>query len=53
MAWTPYYDEDGAYHNDDPNIHTTCYKCSEGHIFRVQRQLGVTTLIMAENTGGE
>jgi len=30
MAWTPYWDEDGQYHNHDPNWHTYGYRCSEG-----------------------
>jgi hypothetical protein len=31
MGWTPYYDEDGQYHNHNPNWHTTGFRCSEGH----------------------
>lgn len=27
----PYYDEAGAYHRHDPNIHTRYFNCSEGH----------------------
>ena len=26
MAWQPYYDEDGNYVNNDPNVHTTDYQ---------------------------
>lgn len=31
MGWQPYYDEDGKFHNDDPNHTTTEYDCSNGH----------------------
>jgi len=31
MATHSYYDEDGNYHFDDPNISTTSYSCSRGH----------------------
>ncbi len=31
LAWTPYYDEDGGYHNENPNRITTQYSCSNGH----------------------
>lgn len=27
----PFYDEDGIYHDHDPNIVTTYYRCSNGH----------------------
>ena len=27
----PFYDEDGRYHNHNPNITTTEYSCSNGH----------------------
>lgn len=34
LLWsTPYYDEDGQYHNHDSNITTTVYTCSKGHEF--------------------
>lgn len=26
-----YYDEDGRYHNHDPNLTTTAYRCTKGH----------------------
>lgn len=31
MHFTPYYDENGAYHYHDRNTTTTDYSCSEGH----------------------
>ena len=31
LAWQPYYDEDGKYHNKNPNTTTTTYRCSNGH----------------------
>jgi len=27
----PFYDEEGRYHDHDPNIRTTQYECSNGH----------------------
>lgn len=31
MGHDPYYDEKGRYHNHDPNVTTTSYKCSRDH----------------------
>lgn len=31
MGHSPYYDEDGRYHNHDPNIRQSSYRCSNGH----------------------
>ena len=31
MGHSPYYDEDGQYHNHDPNTMTIGYGCSHGH----------------------
>jgi hypothetical protein len=31
MGHSPYYDEDGIYHNHDPNTMTSSYSCSNGH----------------------
>lgn len=31
LAFTPYYDEEGNYHHNDPNVITTSYTCSNGH----------------------
>jgi hypothetical protein len=43
MGWFPYYDEEGNYHNHDPNIHTTAYRCSNEHRWIIKEQLGCTT----------
>jgi hypothetical protein len=40
MYCKPYWDEDGAYHHHDSNIHTTGFKCSEGHSW-IERSHGV------------
>jgi len=29
----PFYDEAGAYHAHDPNLHSTHYECSNSHHF--------------------
>ena len=29
----PYYDENGAYHHHDSNVHKMNYSCSNGHDF--------------------
>lgn len=31
MGYHQYYDEDGRYHDHDPNFTTTGYRCSNGH----------------------
>lgn len=36
MAGLPYYDENGKYHDHDPNITTTGYECSNGHVFEIK-----------------
>ena len=36
MYCTPYYDEEGVYHNHDSNTITHYYECSEGHKFRTK-----------------
>lgn len=33
MGYYPYWDEDGVYHNHDPNSTRSIYKCSRGHEF--------------------
>jgi len=45
MGWMPYYDEDGNYHNEDPNKYTTHYSCSQGHGFTEEQQRGKVKLI--------
>lgn len=32
-GWSPFYDEDGAYHQHNPNKTTAVYSCSNGHEF--------------------
>lgn len=31
MGWEPFWDEDGTYHNHDPNFHSANYRCSLAH----------------------
>lgn len=31
IGWTPYWDEDGNYVNDNPNKRDTAYHCSQYH----------------------
>ena len=33
----PFYDEDGVYHDHDPNTHSDYYSCTLGHSFSVKR----------------
>ena len=40
MAVSAYYDEDGHYHYNDPNITTTEYHCSRGHRWHEQTGAG-------------
>ncbi len=35
MGYQPYYDENGVFHNDDPNHVLTEYECSNQHKFSV------------------
>lgn len=35
MAGPEFYDEEGRFHDHDPNAHTTAYTCSRGHDWRV------------------
>jgi len=37
MGYTSYYDEDGKFHNNNPNKTTTSYTCSNGHAWMVKR----------------
>ncbi len=33
MGYSVFYDEDGQFHNHDPNTHSVQYACSNGHRF--------------------
>ena len=33
LGHQPYYDENGVYHDNNPNITTRRYRCSRGHRF--------------------
>lgn len=38
MYCPPYYDEQGKYHHHDRNTHTTDYRCSNGHRWKLSEQ---------------
>jgi len=38
MYSAPFYDENGVYHDHDPNHHSGGYRCSNGHQWRVSYQ---------------
>lgn len=38
LGYAIYYDEEGKYHDHDPNTHTTEYRCSNGHDILVSRK---------------
>ena len=40
MGWQPYYDEDGNFVSEDPNIMTQEYSCSNKHCWEVKTQYG-------------
>jgi len=42
LAVTPYYDEEGRFHFDDPNTTTTQYTCSNGHVWSENFKGGLT-----------
>ena len=44
MGWQPYYDDDGVYVNNDPNIHTAHYSCSNDHRWVSRTQYGATSI---------
>ncbi len=35
VAFSPFYDEDGEYHNHDTNKRVSNYGCSQGHWFSI------------------
>lgn len=44
MYATPYYDEDGNYHSNDPNTRYTDYSCSNGHKWTISEYQGEETI---------
>lgn len=38
MAGQEFYDEEGRWHNHDPNITTQSYRCSQGHSWSEDRR---------------
>lgn len=38
MGVNTYHDEDGVSHRHDPNIHTTEYRCSNGHSWSAKKR---------------
>ena len=42
LGWQPFYDEDGNFVNDDPNITTTTYRCSNSHRWQTKTSRGAT-----------
>lgn len=38
MAFSPFYDEDGAYHYHDENTHSESWSCSNGHRWHLRSQ---------------
>lgn len=38
LGHRPFYDEDGVYHNHNPNNITTVYGCSNGHRFSTKHK---------------
>jgi len=46
MAWDIYYDEDGVYHNNNPNSYTTEWYCSQGHEWIETYQCGKSKVVI-------
>jgi hypothetical protein len=46
LSWTPFYDEDGNFHSDDPNHHWTEFACSRGHSFTEWVHRGVRSVVV-------
>lgn len=38
ISSAPYRDEEGRFHNHDPNWHTSEYRCSAGHEFHTKKK---------------
>lgn len=38
MGWKPYYDEQGKFHNHNPNTERMVYRCSNGHTWDIVRK---------------
>jgi hypothetical protein len=38
MGHTPYHDENGKYHDHDPNYISSLYECSNRHLFVLRRK---------------
>jgi len=45
MYASPYYDEEGNYHYNDPNTRYTEYSCSNGHKWVVSKYQGKEKII--------
>ena len=50
MGWNRYYDENGVFHDDDPNIRTTKWYCSRGHEWTETCQSGDCTEAITKDT---
>lgn len=44
LASYPYYDENGKYHFNNPNVTTTSFSCASGHTFSVSSSLNTNTV---------
>lgn len=33
IPWEPHYDENGSFHEHNPNKHFMDFKCEQGHVF--------------------
>ena len=40
MGYYRYYDEEGKYHSHNPNVSTSEYSCSQGHIWIQKERSG-------------
>jgi hypothetical protein len=50
MGTISYFDEDGKYHYDNPNIYTTNYRCSLGHEWQESTRNGTTVVFITSST---
>lgn len=53
LYYQPWYDEDGVYHNENPNTITTYYSCSQGHEWYEMHNMGRTTFKITKDTEDE
>jgi hypothetical protein len=53
MGGFRFYDEEGILHDHNPNVTTTAYRCSNGHIFETRERHKCPADGCSHNSGGK